>query len=900
MIDKLTTLLFGENRGLTKKDLDVKRNSFSDLLPYLACRAPLDKNISDLEKKNYNYAYLLKDNSVGFIFECQPLVFAGNTFDSLSSLFKFPLPPTTVIQTFLYADSYIEDILNSYKQLRYSNPNLSEIFKEQIEQYCNFFREGSKNGLWQLSGTPMRSYRLYISIKIPIKSDYYKDSDQYLNEVDKYKDLIDAFVSTLKGSYLAPEIVHPDDLLFLLARIFNPDSDITSKKWDQSQPLYKQIINAETSIKKDGDTLQIGSMYAKCITPKSFPKMIESTIMNDMIGYFGRAAFSSDDDINQIQCPFMISSSFIYEELRTYLETRASQVMIQQAAGTLANGVALRKIEMSDMKTKLEEGEIYLRAITQMWLFDNDKDKLSEKTNRVVTMWKNLNIETQKESSFILTKLFVSALPMGLYGKDYKDLQRDFILPSKSAARLMTVQAGFKGIGAPYMLFMDRRAQLSAVDILYTGANKNFLITGGSGGGKSFLVNYLVSSYLSVGCKVRIIDVGESYKKTANLFDGQFIKFSGSAIILNLFEGLGDLTSTESNVNENELADDYASKVAILTGVIATMAISRTGANATETQMVLIEQAINSSIKSKGANSSIDDIAGYLANLKSDAQKEAKLAEEGHFLALALQKYCKGGDYGRYFSGASNVSFKGDLSVVELDGVPEDLRKVVVLAFASMIEDEVYNGDRQTPTIIIIDEAWQTLSENPAAAKFVEGLYRKIRKYNGSVGIATQSIMDTHPTLGKLKHIGGVLRAQSNIEFYLPDKDISKAVTGENKLIDLNEFEVHYQINKISSKTLPRYSEFFVKSQSGSGAVRLSTDEFTYFVCSSDATDNTFLTFWCTKYRTEDMNLTHAEGMRKAILKAVEISKKVGGIGAFKHYVNTEFQNDIKNQEIKL
>jgi len=899
MIDKITSLIFGDKGGLRKKDLDVKRNSFSHLLPYLACMAPEDEHVSDLEKKSYNYAYLLKDNSVGFIFECQPLVFAGNTFDSLSSLFKFPLPSGTVIQTFLYADSYIEDILSSYKRLRYSNPNLSEIFKEQIEQYCTFFREGAKNGLWQLSGTPMRSYRLYISLKIPIKSDYYKDSDIFLNEVDKYKDLLDAFVSTLKGAYLAPEIVHPNNLLFLLARIFNPDSNIESKRWDQSQSLHKQIINAETLIKKDGDTLQIGSMYAKCITPKSFPKTIESTTMNDMIGFFGRAQFSSDDDINQIQCPFIISSSFIYEDLKTYLETRASQVMIQQAAGTFANGVMLRKIEMSDMKTKLEEGEIYLRVITQMWLFDKDKDKLSEKTNRVVTMWKNLNIESQKESSFILTKLFVSALPLGLYGKDYKDLQRDFILPSKSAARLMTVQAGFKGIGAPYMLFMDRRAQLAAVDILYTGANKNFLITGGSGGGKSFLVNYLVSSYLSVGCKIRIIDVGESYKKTANLFGGQFIKFKGSSIVLNLFEGIGEFGGN-TEAERSEAADDYASKVSILTGVIATMAISRTGATATEEQMVLIERAIDHVFKLKGSRSSIDDIAEYLGALSSTEQKEAKLAECGHFLALALQKYCKNGDYGRYFYGESNVSFKGDLSVVELDGVPEDLRKVVVLAFASMIEDEVYNGDRKTPTIIIIDEAWQTLSENPAAARFVEGLYRKIRKYNGAVGIATQSIMDTHPTLGKLKHIGGVLRAQSNVEFYLPDKDIKQAISGDDKLVDLNPFEIHYQINKISAKTLPRYSEFFVKSASGSGSLRLATDEFTYFVCSSDATDNTFLTFWCTKYRTEDSSLTHAEGMRKAILKAVEISKQVGGIGAFKHYVNTEFQNDIKRQEIQI
>lgn len=891
-MEMLSDLFFGIAGGLKRKDLDVERYKFSDLLPYIACNAPEnEENLTEAEKSKYSYGYLLKDNSIGFVYECSPMIFAGAAFDSLVTVLKLPLPPKTVVQTTLYADSYIEDILDDYKSLRYSNPDLDDIYAEQAEQFCQFFRDGAKNGLWQLSGTPMRAFRLYISVKIPIKADVSRDSEAFLEEVETYKDVMGSFKSTLEGCYLRPRLMHPDKLISLLFRIFNPDLDNSPKKWDVLRPINKQIISAETDIERQASSMRIGSVYAKCITPRQFPKEIDHTTINNMIGFFGKAARSSDDDLNQIQCPFIISTSFIYENLRTYLEARASQVNIQQAAGTFAQGILLRKQEMFDMKLALADGEIYLRTLLQIWLFDKDEKRLSEKTNRVASMWKNLNVEAQKERSFIMPKLFVSSLPLGLYGSDYKDLQRDFILPAGSAAYLMTVQAGYVGMGRPYMLFMDRRAQLTALDILDTGANKNFLLTGGSGGGKSFFLNYLVNCYRSTGAKVRIIDVGESYKKTANVLGGQFIKFAGSDIILNFFEGIGNISEAK---DDSEARDDYASKMAMLTGVVATMA-AKTEEPATSEQITLIETAIREIFKTKRGDTTIDDIAAYLAHLPEDENRQKKLAEVGYYLSLALGKYCSSGEYGRFFYGKSNVSFSAPLAVVELDGVPEDLRKVVVLAFASMIEDEVYNGDRITPTIVILDEAWQTLSENPAAAKFVEGLYRKIRKYNGSVGVATQSLGDTNPRTGKLKYIGDVLRNQSNIKFLLPDEGLVNA--REDKLLNFSDFEWHYQISKIPQKTLPRYSELYVKSDLSGGIIRLSTDLFTYFCCSSDATDNTFLSYWSGVYRKEDPSLTHSGSMRKAILKAVEVCGELGGLEGFKSYMKTSFRRDIAHQK---
>lgn len=865
--------LFNINEEFNK----IERNKFSDVLPYYAYD----------EQSGF---YYLKDNSAGWIYECTPLIFAGKSMQSLSNIFKQPYPEKTVIQTFLYADPYLEDILDSYKELRNSNSNLNEIYKAQIERFCDFFRQGAGNGMWQLSGTPIRNFKLYISIKVPIKHQYSFDYEKFIKEANKiYKDQVNDTMSLLRSASLEPRPVCPADFLFLLKRIFNPDILPKKYKWDKSKPLNKQIINGETLITRDNGALQIGSIYARCITPKQFPSEIDSFVINDMLGYFGRGAESSNDDLNQIKCPFIFSSTFIFENLSNYLDMRANQVNIQRAGGNLAAGIAARREETSWCTAQREQkGEVFGRVITAMWLFDKNEDELYDKVNRVVSMWTNLNIEPQKELSFILPKLFVSSLPLGMYGNDYKDLERDHIMPSSTMAHVMTIQAGCLGIGKPYMLFMDRRAQLMSVDILYTGANKNFLLTGGSGGGKSFFLNYLTNSYMSIGAKIRIIDVGKSYEKLADMFGGQFIHFAESNIVLNFFDGIGNIKETDADSQA-----DFADKISMLTGIIGTMC-SRNNSQITPIQVTLIENALRVVYRNKKENTTIDDLIDYFNQLSINDIRDTHHASEGKHLALALEKYGSNGEYGYLFRGKSNVTFNNMLSIIELDGVPEDLRRVVVLAFASMIEDEVYNGDRKTVTLVILDEAWQTLSENPVAAKFAEGLYRKIRKYNGAVGIATQSIMDTSPT-GKLGQLGVTIRGQSNMHFMLPDNGFITAK--DQSILKFSDFEWEMLVNKLPSKSLPKYSEMIIQSDKVIASARLTTDEFTYFVCSSDATDNIFLSYWRDKFMSKDNTLNKMQAGVLAIEKAVAVCKELGGIGEFKHYINTKFLPEIKNEE---
>jgi conjugal transfer ATP-binding protein TraC len=116
-----------------------------------------------------------------------------------------------------------------------------------------------------------------------------------------------------------------------------------------------------------------------------------------------------------------------------------------------------------------------------------------------------------------------------------------------------------------------------------------------------------------------------------------------------------------------------------------------------------------------------------------------------------LTPYTKGGLYGRYFEGENNVNFDNAMVLIELEELKEkkDLQSVVLQMFIMTITNQTFFGDRRTPFHICIDEAWDLLRGKQTGV-FIETLARRLRKYNGSLVIGTQSVDDFYSTPGAL------------------------------------------------------------------------------------------------------------------------------------------------------
>ncbi len=197
------------------------------------------------------------------------------------------------------------------------------------------------------------------------------------------------------------------------------------------------------------------------------------------------------------------------------------------------------------------------------------------------------------------------------------------------------------------------------------------------------------------------------------------------------------------------------------------------------------------------------------------------------------------GEFGRWFNGDNNVSFTGDLTVLELEelrSVPA-LQTVVLLLLLYQITQTMYApesemaGGTLRQTIIIIDEAWQMLNRGDVG-EFMEQAYRRCRKRNGSIGLITQGIQDLYQN----ERLGEALLANSQWFFLLAQKHESIIALQKSGKLALNEGGI--SMLKTVHTRKGQYSEVFVyttiNGSAAAGIGRLVVTRFWQLLYTTD------------------------------------------------------------------
>ena len=254
----LSKALFGGNGGLTHGQLEKMsfRNRYSEFLPYIA----YDETTQ---------VYVNTDDTIGFLWECTPLVYADpSSFDGLRGLFTASIPDKSVLQFILYADPYIKSTMERYKSLRTRDMDVIQAATESVHE---FISDGAENGIENFQKIPVRNFRLFVALKLP--------SHKEVN----VSDIRDTVYEVLKGAYLYPRPVAPSELIYLMMRLLN-DHPPAQTQYDDSIPIRKQIILSETPIKTRWDRMEIGSRHFRCMTPKAMPERVDGFLFNYLTG----------------------------------------------------------------------------------------------------------------------------------------------------------------------------------------------------------------------------------------------------------------------------------------------------------------------------------------------------------------------------------------------------------------------------------------------------------------------------------------------------------------------------------------------------------------------------------------------------------------------------------------
>ena len=176
-----------------------------DLLQETVKRNPLSVHLPWISYDPESKLYRLRGDRIGFGFECRPIsyLYAGIQED-LDGLLRLSFPDNATLQVTLYADPYVDPIINSYLARKQNGHPLAA---EAARYFAEFLRQRSR----EKEGRPVRNFRCFVTVTFPEAATEKIDLERFRQNVEGY----------LKVAGLFPKPVEPTGLIRLLFRILN-------------------------------------------------------------------------------------------------------------------------------------------------------------------------------------------------------------------------------------------------------------------------------------------------------------------------------------------------------------------------------------------------------------------------------------------------------------------------------------------------------------------------------------------------------------------------------------------------------------------------------------------------------------------------------------------------------
>ena len=807
--------------------------------------------------------YLCSDGTLGFAFLCYGLSGGDeSTYGHLEQLLKQDYPAGSTMQFCLYKSADIESVLANYKNLR--DGQQDELMREFVMNRVKFLRKHTREDIRLKDSHGMTvdvgkvsDTKLIVSFKLPLQNTASaKDATVgkakgLLNELASlfasepenedpmgiraegqaaadegpgadamfqqdllaardWKERIKSLLATVP---LYPVEIEPAQYIRILETMVNWSDDAVWRhhvygEWDQGRAIHDQIFDPTTDVVAvDNSTVRLGeSCYVKTLSAKRMPDV---TFFGEAIGFIGDI-LRGDEKLN---CNYMVVSNVHFPDVLSVKNgiLRKHQWTTQQAFGPMLKFVPLlseKKKSMDILYDDLQKGNRPLQVSHTVVLFARTYSQAVAEAVRAASCWETYHYSI-REDKFVTLPVFKNCLPLCTDRVAVEALKRYKTMTSAEAPAVLPVFAEWKGSGTPYLELLSRNGQVMNVSLHDTNSNMNAFVAAASGSGKSFLLNAIIIAYLSQGAQVWVIDAGKSYKKACNLLNGDFLQFG---------------ENDDIRLNPFSMIENWQSQQDSMAELIKLMAFPNQ--NSDNVQTAELVRMLTVLWERYGNKLNIDLIAEEC--LASDDNRVRDMGTQ-------LFSFTSKGPYGRYFNRENSVSFKKNFTVLELDELQgrKHLRQVVLMQLIYQIQHDMFLSNMRNlgrTKLLIIDEAWDLLSDGPVA-KFMGLAYRRFRKYKGSAIIATQSINDLYDN-----EYGRAIAENSNTKFLLGQHSETIENVRQSKKLDYSE-GMYTMLKSVHTKT-GVYSEIFVDNATyGKGVGRLIVSPFEQLAFSTRAED---------------------------------------------------------------
>ncbi|MEY4250611.1 MAG: hypothetical protein RJA87_2244 [Pseudomonadota bacterium] len=693
--------------------------------------------------------------TVGWVLEVVPLIGADETTSrTLSELFTHAVPQGGFVQVISYASPKIGEIVDPWALERAKQGGVFEMLARRRREH---FRKGAWDSASKQSPFFFRDFRIFIAVELAGS----------INSVaaDLLVEAREKFQADIRAIRSDCAIVAPTQLIGLVGDILNPTTNIRprSETYDQNRWLNEQMVDPDTTwiryrdksvvrcrAKGDGllneaagqdevaleregkgadETFQIRG-FSVGQFPEHWTQGLMSRLLGDMF----------NDQLRLVgpTVTTLCFSSLSPEKTRSTSEfkrLRTNQA-VSNPIGRMFPDARKAAEDWALVMEDVSEGALLARM--GMFVLSVAPVADAERAERALrAVWRNSRFTLKRDDDLHLQTV-LACLPLSLGGGLFEDLAsmgRLRRMPTTVLARLAPLQGEFLGMDLPHMLLVGRRGQVLTYSIFANKAgNHNTVVVGASGSGKSVWMGEIAASLRGAGAEVFVIDDGESFRASSQLLGGAFVRFNlDRRTCINPF-----------SIIDPAQAGDQGSAEYLLEGIemirLMIEQAARGVKGCSDEESGAIEQAVQSVWQSKGQEGSFADVIDLLAK---------DYGERGQNLALSLGAYGHKGSYGGFFNGRSSLEIDNPYTVFEMSDLESktDLRAVVVLALLFLVRQRMKKGGRALKKALIIDEAWQLLSDG-AAGKFIEGFARRCRKEGGAIITGTQSINDYYKTDG--------------------------------------------------------------------------------------------------------------------------------------------------------
>lgn len=580
-----------------------------------------------------------------------------------------------------------------------------------------------------------------------------------INNLNKQLDEMEEIVDNLNPQLILEQINNRLELYKVLSNLYLTTNSLDELMWSNLPELISPLNVSEKTnmLKFDDKELQM-------VTIKNIPPFIDELFFEDIFNVPNvRACISIKDAISQdelirwvnSQYQFLLSDMNTTKKLSDATELDTQKENFQLLMNDIKNGdekikeVSLVLIVEGDKKYR----EDTIRDLKR--IVDSYQIKLDVPRLRQMEVWQNYDITT-------------SSL------KDYS-----IYLP------ILTLSAGF-----PFTktYFNDSNGYMFGVDIhtslpIYFDpfvlnnlrTSHNMAIISSTGGGKSYTMKKMIVNEFARGTKIFIFDAENEYKKLAIANKGEYIDlYSKKGGIINPLQ-IRFIPSDDEQKDTKETDCPLAKHLGFLEAFFKSAF-----ENISEKELVMLLEIVEALYNKKDINKNtsinnlqklkatdyptFSDLYDFLPEYKKSikSNEKVKLIDQ---LEILVSRFLTGTD-SFLFNGYTTINLENDLIAFNMQEllysgnqrlINTQTLNLLTYLNNSIVTNKILNDklkfEDKKHVMIIADEFHLFIDENNFEVLRNFGqLARRIRKYSGSLVVATQSVKDFVGSSQILRH----------------------------------------------------------------------------------------------------------------------------------------------------